>query len=277
MMSKKRRSRENAEAATTAKRVRGERNDNRLWRLVTDHPDIFDTHIVPKLTGNDVKFFYGVNSESRMALKRSGAHLPDAFKIGDFATKSTLSWALEKCSEKKERFCAEMAMNGSLELLKFLLDNGCPWGKEVAQIAKDEGTPYEYLFALYNSKMDDGYLKKSLRPGIEVIAKVLRDRNATVPNIELACTLVVLDLLKSEPDEELVCRALELNLCEAFQLKAENAKSKTIMSLSIEIRELLNRAHKEKKASNKAVSRSSKPEKEKPKPKPKPKKKSKSY
>ena len=74
-----------------------------------------------------MKFFYDVNSESRRAIKRSGVRLPDAFKIGDFDTKSTISWALEKCTEKKERFCAEMAQNGNLELLQFLHENGCPW------------------------------------------------------------------------------------------------------------------------------------------------------
>ena len=31
----------------------------------------------------------------------------------DFFTKSTLSWALEKCSEKKGRFCEEMALSGN--------------------------------------------------------------------------------------------------------------------------------------------------------------------
>ena len=42
MMSKKRKSRKNVEAAKTTKRVK---SDSRLlWRLVTDHPDIFDTH-----------------------------------------------------------------------------------------------------------------------------------------------------------------------------------------------------------------------------------------
>ena len=63
MMSKKRRSRKNVE------RVKSD--DRLLWRLVTDHPDIFDTHILSKLNGNDVKFFYDVNSESRRAVKRS--------------------------------------------------------------------------------------------------------------------------------------------------------------------------------------------------------------
>ena len=110
---------------TTPKRARDE--EGFLWRLVTDHPNIFETHVVTKLNGNDVKFFYDVNTESRRAIQNSKARLRDAFEIGDFDTKSTLSWALEKCSEKKERFCAQMALNGNVELLKFLHENGCPW------------------------------------------------------------------------------------------------------------------------------------------------------
>ena len=98
-----------------------------VWRIVTDHPSIFETHVVTKLNGNDVKFFYDVNRESRRAIQRSGVRLCDAFEIGDFETKSTLSWALEKCSEKKERFCAQMARNGNVELLEFLHGKGCPW------------------------------------------------------------------------------------------------------------------------------------------------------
>ena len=137
MMSKKRRSRENVEARPTTKRVKSD--NGLLWRLVTDHPDIFDTHVVPKLNGNDVKFFYDVNRESRAAIQRAVVHLPDAFKIGDFDTKSTLSWALEKCSEKKERFCAEMAWNGNLELLQFLHEKGCPWDKETCRRAGENG------------------------------------------------------------------------------------------------------------------------------------------
>ena len=70
-MSKKRKSRKNVEARpTTAKRVKSD--DRLLWRLVTGHPDIFDTHVVPKLNGNEVKFFYDVNRESRRAIQRSG-------------------------------------------------------------------------------------------------------------------------------------------------------------------------------------------------------------
>ena len=126
------------EARPTTKRVKSERK-RLLWRLVTDHPDIFDTHIVPKLNGNDMKFFYDVNGESRMAIKRSGVHLADAFEIEDFNTKSTLSWALEKCTEEKEWFCSKMAEKGSLELLKFLCGKGCPWDEWTCSLAAENG------------------------------------------------------------------------------------------------------------------------------------------
>ena len=138
-MSKKRR-REKVEArpTTTAERVKSD--NGLLWRLVTDHPDIFDTHVVTKLDGNDVKFFYDVNSESRRAIqKSSNARLPDAFKIGDFDTTSTISWALEKCFEKKERFCAQMALNGNFGLLQFLRGELCPWNKETCESAAANG------------------------------------------------------------------------------------------------------------------------------------------
>ena len=128
-----------------------------LWRIVTDHPDVFDAHVVPKLNGNDVKFFYDVNSESRRAIRRSGVQLPDAFEIGDFDTKSTLSWALEKCSEEKDafketsswplercsegkkRFCEQMTRNGNVELLKFLRGKGCPWDEWTCRRAAEYG------------------------------------------------------------------------------------------------------------------------------------------
>ena len=81
----------------TAKRIHNEPDG--LWRIVTDYPDIFDCLIVPKLNGNDVKFFYDVNTESRKAIKRVKRktgfswRLCATFKICDFFTKSTLSWA----------------------------------------------------------------------------------------------------------------------------------------------------------------------------------------
>ena len=140
-MPSKKKNRKMKKARKTAKPlVNDEHNDNRLWRLVTDHPDIFDTLIVTKLNDNDVKFFYDVNSESRAAIKRAGAQLRDTFKIEDFDTKSTLSWALEKCSRsKKKLICSRMARNGKLELLKFLRVQGCPWDRSTCSEAAKYG------------------------------------------------------------------------------------------------------------------------------------------
>ncbi len=54
-----------------------------------------------------------------------------AFEIEDFDTTSTLTWALDNCSEnKKERFCEQMAWTGDLELLQFLREKGRPWDEE---------------------------------------------------------------------------------------------------------------------------------------------------
>ena len=40
----------------TAKRIHNEPDG--LWRIVTDYSDIFDSLIVPKLNGNDVKLSF---------------------------------------------------------------------------------------------------------------------------------------------------------------------------------------------------------------------------
>ena len=127
-----------------------------IWRgVVMDRPDIFETHVATKLNCNDVKFFYDVNRESRMAIKRSGVRVPRAFEIGKFATKSTVSWALEKCAEKKERFCERMARNGNVELLQFLRGKECPWDSrtchyaaryghlECLEYARENGCPFD--------------------------------------------------------------------------------------------------------------------------------------
>ena len=128
-----------AQTPNTQGNSEGEETELLLWRIVTEHPDIFETHIVTKLNGNDVKFLYDVNTESRAAIQRSGAQLPDAFEIGEFNTASTISWALEKCNEEKERFCSKMAEKGNVELLQHLHENGCPWDKETCRRAGENG------------------------------------------------------------------------------------------------------------------------------------------
>ena len=172
-----------AEAPPTAEPGESEGDKTKLlWRIVTDHPDIFDTHIVTKLNGNDVKFFYDVNTESRAAMKRSGVQVPYAFEIGEFNTTSTISWALDKCSQKKARFCWRMAQNGDLELLQHLHDNGCPWDErtcsgaahyghiECLKYAHENGCPWDestFEYAAENGHLEClKYARENGCPGV---------------------------------------------------------------------------------------------------------------
>ena len=50
------------------KRRIGERD---VWDLIVNNDDICFKHILPRLNGTDIKFLYGVNSETRKLIKRS--------------------------------------------------------------------------------------------------------------------------------------------------------------------------------------------------------------
>jgi hypothetical protein len=73
---------------------------NILWQLITDHDDIFQTHIVCKLNGADLKFLNQANSESREAMKKSKnvATVP-----GKFNGKNALLFEIEANSRETLR------------------------------------------------------------------------------------------------------------------------------------------------------------------------------
>jgi hypothetical protein len=56
-------------ARTRAQKRRiGERD---VWDLIVNNDDISFKHILPRLNATDVKFLYGVNTETRKLIKRS--------------------------------------------------------------------------------------------------------------------------------------------------------------------------------------------------------------
>ena len=75
------------------KRKVGERDS--LLDLVVKNDDISLTHIVPRLNRTDVKFFYGVNTETRKLIKRSSreSDLKKTFKAREMSSISTLEVA----------------------------------------------------------------------------------------------------------------------------------------------------------------------------------------
>jgi len=82
-----------------------ERKPTMLWRLFRETAlldgggcrDIVEEHILPKLNATDVKFLYGVNTETRKLIKRSSreSDLKKGFKVKEMSSISTLEFAWE--------------------------------------------------------------------------------------------------------------------------------------------------------------------------------------
>ena len=72
-----------------------------LWDLlVNDNDDVCFKHVLPRLNSNDVKFLYGVNTETRKLIERSSraSDLKKRFKIEEMSSISTLEVAWENKS-----------------------------------------------------------------------------------------------------------------------------------------------------------------------------------
>ena len=70
------------------KRKVGQRD---LWDLIVNNDDVSFKHILPRLNGTDLKFLYGVNTETRKLIKRSSRarDLEEGFKVKEM---SSISW-----------------------------------------------------------------------------------------------------------------------------------------------------------------------------------------
>ena len=79
------------------KRRTGERD---VWGLIVKNDDICFTHILPRLNATDLKFLYGVNTETRALVKRStrAEDLETGFKVEEISSISTLEFVWENKS-----------------------------------------------------------------------------------------------------------------------------------------------------------------------------------
>ena len=114
-----------------------------LWRLFREAllnggacRDIVEKHVMCKLNGTDLKFFYEVNTETRKLIKRSSRaeDLEEKFKIEEMSSISTLEFVWENKSlwsgylEDEIDFCEEVARTNKLELLKWAREEKeCEW------------------------------------------------------------------------------------------------------------------------------------------------------
>ena len=111
-----------------------------MWDLIVKNDDICFKHILPRLNANDVKFLYGVNTETRKLIKRSSRakDLKKSFKVEEMSSISTLEFVWENKSlwpsdwDDEKWFCSRVAETNKLELLK--------WAREEKKCKWDEGT-----------------------------------------------------------------------------------------------------------------------------------------
>jgi len=130
---------------TQKRRTMDERDS--LWDLIVKNDDICFQHILPRLNANDVKFLYGVNSETRKLVKRStrASDLKKKFKVREMSSVSTLEVAWEHKSLWPSYwdelfFCYEVAWTNKLELLKWVREEKkCKWHEYTINAAAEQG------------------------------------------------------------------------------------------------------------------------------------------
>ena len=118
----------------------GERD---LWDVIVNNDDITFIHILPRMSRTDVKFLYGVNSETRKLIKRSSrkGELKKKFKVEEMSSISTLEVAWKhfpwgtfdhEVEEEMDEtdFCVRVAQTNKLELLKWAREEKkCKWNE----------------------------------------------------------------------------------------------------------------------------------------------------
>ena len=116
-----------------------------LWEVIVKWDDICFKHVLPRLNRTDLKFLYGVNTETRKLIKRSSraSNLKEEFRVSEMSSISTLefAWVLWPSYWKGETyFCSRVAHTNKLELLKWIREEKkCEWDKRTIKAAACQG------------------------------------------------------------------------------------------------------------------------------------------
>ncbi len=124
-----------------------ERDSLLLWDVVVKCDDICFTHILPRLNRTDLKFLYGVNTETRKLIKRSSrkGELKKRFEVEEMSSISTLEVAWENKSLwpswwDESHFSSRVALTNKLELLKWVREEKkCEWSEGTIEAAAYHG------------------------------------------------------------------------------------------------------------------------------------------
>jgi hypothetical protein len=169
------------------KRRMGDERDSflLLWDVVVKCDDICFTHILPRLNSTDLKFLYGVNTETRKLIKRSSrkGELKGRFKINEMSSISTLEFVWENKSLwwpswwDETNFCRLVALTNKLELLKWVREEKqCKWNEWTINRAAFKGNLEMIKYCVANKcPIDCGACAWAAKNGHLEVLKYLRE------------------------------------------------------------------------------------------------------
>jgi hypothetical protein len=136
-----------------------------IWKLITDYSDVFEKHVLTKLNGSDIKFFYGTNTDTRLAIKRAKIELQNEFKIEEMSSISQLEFAWDNYNwdedeeySTQEWFCVKVAEMNKLEYLVWAREvKNCDWDRWTIRAAAYQGNLAIVKYCVENGcPMDEG-------------------------------------------------------------------------------------------------------------------------
>jgi hypothetical protein len=174
-----------------------------LWKLITDYPDIFETHVLKSgyLNGTDIKMFYECCRASRSAVIRAKIKLQERFGVYELSSISTMELAWEgypwdtrvrfpdgeEFTRNQEFFSATVAATNDLKLLRWVREEKeCAWDYLTSGEAAGIGNLDMLKYCCENGcEVHEGTCATASKSGHLDCLKYLRSKN--IPWNERVC------------------------------------------------------------------------------------------
>jgi len=157
-----------------------------IWKFMVDYPDVFEKHVLTKMNGTDLKFFYGTNTDTRLAIKRANIELQKEFRIEEMSSISQLEfawdnyrWDEDEEDGTQEGFCWRVAEMNKLEYLVWAREvKNCDWDSDTIYWAAEQGNLAMVKYCVENEcPMDAGACSCAALEGHLDVLKYLHEND----------------------------------------------------------------------------------------------------
>jgi hypothetical protein len=166
-----------------------------LWKLITEYPDIFETHVLKSgyLNETDIKMFYECCRASRSAVIRAKIELQERFSVSELSSISTLEMAWEGypwgeriyspggkvITLNQEYFCSRVAETNDLKSLRWVREEKeCAWDYYTSGVAAYQGNLDMLKYCCENGcEVHEGTCANAAEEGQLDCLEYLRSRN----------------------------------------------------------------------------------------------------